>query len=145
MFGTLNKVKDTSAYFRVRHEFLVNWLIGLHLVHKIINTGDNLRINYSKTPSTSEVGMLNRVIGIRISIVSEWYLSSQLRSTRLPHTDLAVSRLFTSPGNSIGDMLVCAIRSNFRSATERRSFEARMIFGHRTLKPAGLNVDFNLI
>ena len=91
--------------------------------------------------------MLNRVIGIRISIVSEctWYLSSQLRSTRLPHTDLAVSRLFTSPGNSIGDMLVCAIRSNFRSATERRSFEARMIFGHRTLKPAGLNVDFNLI
>ena len=89
--------------------------------------------------------MLNRVIGIRISIVSEWYLSSQLRSTRLPHTDLAVSRLFTSPGNSIGDMLVCVIRSNFRSATERRSFEARMIFGHRTLKPAGLNVDFNFI
>ena len=89
--------------------------------------------------------MLNRVIGIRISIVSEWYLSSQLRSTRLPHTDLAVSRLFTSPGNSIGDMLLCVIRSKFRSATERRSFEARMIFGHRTLEPAGLNVDFNFI
>ena len=89
--------------------------------------------------------MLNRVIGIRISIVSEWYLSSQLHCTRLPHTDLAVSRLFTSSGNSIGDMLVCVIRSNFRSATERRSFEARMIFGHGTLKPAGLNVDFNFI
>ena len=89
--------------------------------------------------------MLNRVIGIRITIVSEWYLSSQLRSTRLPHTDLAVNRLFTSPGNSIGDMLVRVIRSSFRSATERRSFEARMIFGHRTLKPAGLNMDFNLI
>ena len=46
MFGTLNMVKDTSVYFRVKHEFPVNWLIGLHLVHKIINTGDNLRINY---------------------------------------------------------------------------------------------------
>ena len=47
MFGTLNRVKDASVYFRVKHEFLVNWLIGLHLVYKIINTGDNLRINYS--------------------------------------------------------------------------------------------------
>ena len=88
---------------------------------------------------------MNRVIVIPISIVSEWYLSSHLRSTRPPDIDLAVGRLFTSPGHSIGDMLVCVIRSNFRSATERRSFEARMIFGHRTLKPAGLNVDFNFI
>ena len=54
--------------------------------------------------------MLNRVIGTRISIVSEWYLSLQLHSTRLPQTDLAVSRLFTSPGNSISDMLVCKQR-----------------------------------
>ena len=88
---------------------------------------------------------MNRVIGVRISIVSEWYLSSYLRSTRLPDPDLAVGRLFTSPGHSVGDMLVCVIRSGFRSATERRGFEARMIFRHRTLEPAGMNVDFNFI
>ena len=47
MFGTLNRVKQKSVYFRVKHEFLANWLIGLYSVHKIINTGNNLRINYS--------------------------------------------------------------------------------------------------
>ena len=88
---------------------------------------------------------MNRVTGVRISIASEWYLSSHLRSTRLPDTGLAVGRLLTSPGHSVGDMLVCVICSGFISATERRSFEARMIFGHRTLEPAGLNVDFNFI
>ena len=68
-----------------------------------------------------------------------------LRSTRLSGTDLPVGRHFTSPGYSIGDMLVSVIRSGFRSPTERRSFEARMIFRHRTLQPAGLNVDFNFV
>ena len=41
-------------------------------------------------------------------------------------------------------MLVSVIRSGFGSATERRSFEARMIFRHQTLVPAGLNVDLML-
>lgn len=33
--------------------------------------------------------------------------------------------------------------SNFGSATERCSFEARMIIRHQTLEPSGPNVDFN--
>ena len=32
---------------------------------------------------------------------------------------------------------------SFRDARDRRSYEARMIFRHRTLHPGGLNVDFN--
>ena len=48
-----------------------------------------------------------------------------LRSTRLSGTYLPIGRHFT--GHSIGDMLVSVIRSGFRSPTERRSFEARMI------------------
>ena len=51
-----------------------------------------------------------------------------IRSTRLPDTDLSVGRHFTSPGHRVGDMLVSLIRFGFRSATERRSLEARMIF-----------------
>ena len=54
-----------------------------------------------------------------------------LRSTRLSDTDLPVGRHFTSPGHSVGDVLVFVIRSGFRSPTERRSFEARMIFRHQ--------------
>lgn len=48
-------------------------------------------------------------------------------------------------GLNVGDMLVSVIRSGFGSATERCSFEARMIFRRQTLVPAGLNVDFDLI
>ena len=40
------------------------------------------------------------------------------------------------------DMLVSVIRSDLRDATDRRCFEARMIFKHRTLHPGGLKVDF---
>ena len=68
-----------------------------------------------------------------------------LRSTRLPGSDLPVGRHFASPGHTTWDMLVPVIRSGFRDATDRRSFEARMIFRHRTLQPGGLNVDFGFI
>ena len=40
---------------------------------------------------------------------------------------------------------VSVIRSGFRDATDRRSFEARMIFRHFTLHPGGLNVDFDFM
>ena len=53
-----------------------------------------------------------------------------LCSTRLSGTDLPVGHHFTSPSHSIGDMLVSVTRSGFRSPTESRSFEARMIFRH---------------
>ena len=43
------------------------------------------------------------------------------------------------------DMLVSVIRSGFRDATDRRSYEARVIFRHRILQPGGLNVDFGFI
>ena len=33
------------------------------------------------------------------------------------------------------DILVSVIRSGFRDATDRRSFDARVIFRHRTLQP----------
>ena len=72
-------------------------------------------------------------------------LREHLRSTRLPDTDLPVGCHFTSPDHSVGDMLVSMIRSGFQSPTERGSFEARMIFGYRTLQPAGLKADFNFI
>ena len=70
-------------------------------------------------------------------------LREHLRSTRLPDTDLPVGCHFTSPDHSVGDMLVSMIRSGFQSPTERDSFEARMIFGYRTLQPAGLQLYLN--
>ena len=42
------------------------------------------------------------------------------------------------------DMLLSVVPSSFRDATDKRSFEAMMIFRHRTLHPGGLNVDFDL-
>ena len=56
-----------------------------------------------------------------------------LHSTRLPVSDLPDGRHFASPGQTTQDILVSVIRSGFRNATDRRSFEARMIFRHRTL------------
>ena len=65
-----------------------------------------------------------------------------LRSTRQANTDLPVGRHFTSPSHACTDMLVSVIRSGFRDAQDRRRFEARMIFKHKTLHPGGLNIDF---
>ena len=56
-----------------------------------------------------------------------------LQSTRLPDSDLPFWRHFASPGQTTQDILVSVTRSGFRDATDRRSFEARMIFIHRTL------------
>ena len=39
-------------------------------------------------------------------------------------------------------MLVSVIHSGFRDTQNRRLFEARMIFKHKTLHPGGLNTDF---
>ena len=58
---------------------------------------------------------------------------------------LPVGRHFAPPGHTTQDMLVSIIRSGFRDATDRRSFEARVIFGHRTLQPDGLSTGFGLI
>ena len=68
-----------------------------------------------------------------------------LRSTRTTNTDLPVARRFTSHGHSTEDMLVSAIRSGFQSTLDRRRFEAKLIFKHRTLHPGGLNTDFHFI
>ena len=65
-----------------------------------------------------------------------------LRSTRQANTDLPVGRHFASPSHACTDMLVSVIRSGFRDAQDRRRFEARMIFKHKTLHPGGLNIDF---
>ena len=73
------------------------------------------------------------------------HFQGHLGSPRLPDTDLAIGRHFTSPCHSVGNMVVSVIRSGFRSPTQRRSFKARMIFRHRTLQPAGPNTDFNFI
>ena len=56
-----------------------------------------------------------------------------------------VGRHFASLGHTTQDMLVSFSHSSFRDATDRRSFEARMISRHRTLHPGGLNVDFSFI
>jgi len=48
-------------------------------------------------------------------------------------------------GSHNADMLVSVTHSGFRDARNRRSYEARMIFRHRTLHPGGLNVDFSFI
>ena len=106
---------------------------------------DTLRFS----PSVSE----NVVYAIKCRTCNKLYigetggrLGERFRDcTRLSGTDLPVGCHFTSSGHSIGDMLVSVIRSGFRSPTERRSFEARMIFRRRTLQPAGLNVDFNFV
>ena len=68
-----------------------------------------------------------------------------LRSTRTTNTDLPVALHFTSHGHSTEDMLVSAIRSGFQSTLDRRRFEAKLIFIHRTLHPGGLNTDFHFI
>ena len=72
-------------------------------------------------------------------------ISEHLRSTRLPDSDLPVGRHFASSGHTTQDIVASVIRSGFRDATDRRSFEARMIFRHRTLHPNGLYVDFGFI
>ena len=72
-------------------------------------------------------------------------LRENLRSTRLSASDLPVGRHFASPGHRTQDMLVSVIRSGFRDATDRRSFEPSMIFRHSTQHPDGLNVDFGFI
>ena len=68
-----------------------------------------------------------------------------LRSTRLTDTDLPVGRHFASSGHSVEDMSVSVIRSGFQSTLDRRRFEAKAIFQHRTLYPEGLNTDFSFI
>ena len=68
-----------------------------------------------------------------------------LRSTRTTNTNLPVARHFTSLSHSTEDMLVSATRSGFQSSLDRRRFEAKLIFKHRTLHPFGLNTDFNFI
>ena len=65
-----------------------------------------------------------------------------LRSTRQTNTDLPVGRHFASPSHACTDMLVSVICSGFLDAQDRRRFEARMIFKHKTLHPGGLNTDF---
>ena len=59
------------------------------------------------------------------------------------NTDLPVGRHFASPGHASTDMLVSVIRSGFRDTQDRRCFEARMIFKHKTLHPGGLKVAQN--
>ena len=65
-----------------------------------------------------------------------------LRSTRQSNTDLPVGRHCALPGHASTDMLVSVIHSGFRDTQNRRLFEARMIFKHKTLHPGGLNTDF---
>ena len=64
------------------------------------------------------------------------------RSTRQSNTDLPVGRHFALPGPASIDMLVSVIHSGFRDTQNRRLFQARMIFKHKTLHPGGLNTDF---
>ena len=54
---------------------------------------------------------------------------------------LPVGRHFAFQGHTTHVILVSVIRSTFRDATVRRSFEARMIFRHCTLHPGGFNVN----
>ena len=65
-----------------------------------------------------------------------------LRSTRQSNIDLPVGRHVASPEHASTDMLVSAIHSGFRDPQNRRLFEARMIFKHKTLHPGGLSTDF---
>ena len=71
-----------------------------------------------------------------------YHFREHLRSTRQTNTDLPVSRHFASPSHACTDMLVSVICSGFLDAQDRRRFEARMIFKHKTLHPGGLNTDF---
>ena len=52
----------------------------------------------------------------------------------------SVGRHFASPGHASTDMLVSVIHSDFRDTPNRRLFEVRMIFKHKTLHPGGLNL-----
>ena len=54
---------------------------------------------------------------------------------------LPVGRHFAFQGHTTHVILVSVIRSTFRDATDRRSFEARMIFRHCNAHPGGFNVD----
>ena len=58
------------------------------------------------------------------------------------NTDLPVGKHFSSPGHSVGDMLVSVICAGFRTTMVRRSMEATLIFRHKTLQPNGMNIDF---
>ena len=61
------------------------------------------------------------------------------------NTDLPVGKHFSSPGHSVGDVLVSVICAGFRTTMVRRSMEARLIFRHKTLQPNGMNIDFTFL
>ena len=64
-----------------------------------------------------------------------------LRSTWVTDTDLPVhvtlAAILASSDHSVEDMLVSVIRSGFQRTPDRRRFEAKVIFQHRTLHPGG--------
>ena len=92
---------------------------------------------HRNTPVSSNATGVTRSISEKL--VDAW-VKEHLRSLRLPVSNLPVGCHLTTQG-----MLVSVIRSGCRDATDRRSFEARVIFIHRTLQPGGLNVDFGFI
>ena len=81
-----------------------------------------------------EIGETGRGLGDRFR--------EHLLFTRLPDSEIPVGRHFASSGHTTQDMLLSVSRSGFRDATDRRSFEVRMIFRHRNLHLGGLNVNF---
>ena len=69
------------------------------------------------------------LVCISYELVHAWETSTFHNS--LPKSDRPVGHHFASPGHTTQDVLVSVIRSNFREATDRGSFEARIIFRHR--------------
>ena len=146
-------LNDTTASVEVRGTFLC----GRSRCNTCAHTNASLTINTpgghititSKYTCTS----YNVVYLIKCRTCNKAYIGEagrrlgdrfreHLRSTRQTNTYLPVGRHFASPGYASTDMLVSVIHSGFRDTQDRRRFEARMIFKHKTLHPGGLNTDF---
>ena len=71
--------------------------------------------------------------------------SEHLRSNRNQSPGLPVAEHFNSANYTIDDISVCGVKQCSGSNTSRKRREMQLIFERGTLKPAGLNINFNFI
>ena len=52
---------------------------------------------------------------------------------------------FNSDAHSLDDIMVCGLKQSSGSNTRRKQQEMRLIFELGTLRPSGLNINFNFL
>ena len=71
--------------------------------------------------------------------------SEHLRSIRNRSRGFPVAEHFNSASHSLDDIMVCALKQCSSSNISRKQHEMRLIFKLGTLRPNGLNINFNFL